>query len=148
MESVLASRTNERTVEPAPAPTVAPAREQRLREAFVAMDKDANGAVHLQEFLAGAKAGDDKVELAMMFSFLDDQEATNKKISMEEWLAGMALIGGSEEAFNQEMDELMATLKTAPAAEEAAPAAEEAAPAAEEAAPAAEEAAPAAAAET
>ena len=71
------------------------------------MDKDGNGSIDLEEFLATAKAGDDQTQLEMMFHFMDGQQTSDGKITLDEWIAGMGELNNSEEDFNREMDSVM-----------------------------------------
>lgn len=105
----------------APATTASPtldpklaAKAARLTDVFKAMDKDGNGLVDLEEFLATAKAGDDKMELTMMFHFMDsvtNDVATQGKLTLDEWLKGIQTLNPSDAEFEKQMASIMEVIR-------------------------------------
>ena len=84
--------------------------------AFCAMDADAGGTVDLEEFIATAKAGDDKMELTMLFHFMDgslNDVATQGKLTLDEWQKGIQILNPSDEEFEKQMASIMEGIRFA-----------------------------------
>jgi len=129
----------------AEAPSLAPERLATLKEIFVAMDVDKNGAVDFQEFRART-ANDTMLKL---FSFMDAQGNNDGLLTLDKWLGTMSKVGSamSDYEFARDLGSMLRAsmaMYAGEAEEDAEPEADEAAaPAAayEAAAPAAAEAA-------
>lgn len=85
-------------------------RKALCKEVFTALDANGDGHVDMQEFLRQAKAGDDPMELTMMFHFMDDQKKSDGKITLAEFSAGMEAMKGDDAAFEKEMKAVLAAL--------------------------------------
>ena len=78
-------------------------RKRILRETFDALDSDGNGYVDRSEFLAGSKENSSERDvLTRLFSFIDDTDAHDGKITFAEWqVMGEAAV--SDDEFEREM---------------------------------------------
>ena len=81
-----------------------------LREVFAAVDKDKNGTIDVAELKRTAKSKNEaEQEMPMLFHFFDDN--SDGKLTFDEFCAGMAMIGGSDDAaFEKEMKDVIQML--------------------------------------